>query len=282
MHLHVHGADHGTGPAPCQAHGLLVGRAPGAKTKARARRGAWVLLFLMGRGYIWGGSIGIVAWGRNQRMTMPALKFDGTFEKPCNIVLAHGANAPMTSPFMAAMAEGLAERGFRVCRFEFPYMAARRKAGTRRPPNRPEVLMGAFRDVLRGLGGAGSLVVGGKSMGGRIASMLVDEVGARGLVCLGYPFHPPGKPDAVRIAHLASLKAPALMVQGTRDAFGSAQDVAGYDLSSALRFHWIEDGDHSFKPSKASGRSPQETLEEAVSAMAAFIDQVTPARRAAN
>jgi len=215
-------------------------------------------------------------------MTMPALKFDGTFEKPCNIVLAHGSNVPMTSPFMTAMAEGLAERGLRVCRFEFPYMEARRKEGTRRPPNRPEVLMGAFRDVLRGLGGASSLVIGGKSLGGRIASMIADEVGAIGLVCLGYPFHPPGKPDAVRIAHLASLKTPTLIVQGTRDAFGSAQDLVSYDLSSALRFHWIEGGDHSFKPTKASGRTTQETVEEAVSAMAAFIDQHAPAHREAN
>ena len=139
-------------------------------------------------------------------MAVPALKFDGTFDQPCDIVLAHGAGQPMDSPFMDAIAAGLAERGLRVARFEFPYMEARRTQGTKRAPDRPEALKEAWRAVVRGLGGGAGLVIGGKSMGGRIASLIADEVGARGLVCLGYPFHPAGKPDVLRIAHFAQSR----------------------------------------------------------------------------
>ena len=115
------------------------------------------------------------------------------------------------------------------------------------------------------------LVIGGKSMGGRIASMVADEAGVRGLVCLGYPFHPTGRPERLRTAHLEGLTTPALFVQGTRDPFGTREDVAGYALSPAIRLHWLEDGDHSFKPRKASGYSEAEHLASAADAVAEFI-----------
>jgi predicted alpha/beta-hydrolase family hydrolase len=202
---------------------------------------------------------------------MDGLLFDGPSEGPLTIALAHGAGAPMDSSFMNRAAAGLAARGLRVARFEFPYMARRREGGKRPAPDREPVLRAAWHDVVARLGGGGRVVVGGKSMGGRIASMIADEVGARGLVCFGYPFHPPGQPERLRTAHLAGLRTRALIVQGTRDAFGTREDVAGYDLSSSIRLHWIEAGDHSFKPPAKSGRTEKENVEEAIAAAAEFV-----------
>jgi len=176
----------------------------------------------------------------------------------------------MDSPFLEFFARQLAGRSIRVVRFEFPYMHARRE-GHRRPPDREPVLLATWREVVTDLGGGGRLVIGGKSLGGRMASLVADELGARGLVCLGYPFHPPGKPDRLRVAHLEQLRTSALIVQGTRDALGSREDVEGYRLSKAIRLHWIEDGDHSLKPRARSGRTERQNLEEAVEQVAAFV-----------
>jgi len=188
------------------------------------------------------------------------------------IVLAHGAGAPMDSPFLEHFARGLAARGLRVVRFEFPYMRARR-AGRRLPPDRPPVLSDCWWEVVATLG-ARPLVIGGKSLGGRIASVVADEVSARGLVCLGYPFHPPGKPQALRVEHLQTLKTPTLIVQGTRDPLGSREEVAGYSLSPAIRVHWIADGDHSLKPRARSGRTEKQNLAEALEAIAEFVERL--------
>jgi predicted alpha/beta-hydrolase family hydrolase len=185
------------------------------------------------------------------------------------VVLAHGAGAPMDSPFLEHVAAGLAARGLRVVRFEFPYMHARR-ADRRPPPDREPVLLDRWRAVLAELGGRPP-VIGGKSLGGRMASLLADEVGARALVCLGYPFHPPGKPQRLRVAHLESLRTPTLVVQGTRDALGSREEVASYRLSRSIRVHWVGDGDHSLKPRARSGRSERQNLDEAVDAVAQFV-----------
>lgn len=198
------------------------------------------------------------------------LLFDGPEAATGRIALAHGAGAPMDDPFLAAIAAGLAAHGLRVARFEFPYMAARR-SGRRKPPDRAPVLLESWREAIAALGGARNLVIGGKSLGGRIASMLADEVGARGLVCLGYPFHPPGRPERLRTAHLETLRTPTLIVQGTRDAFGTPAEVAGYQLSPAIRVHWIADGDHSLAPRKSSGRTKRDALDEAIAQVAAFV-----------
>ena len=200
---------------------------------------------------------------------MIPLRVDGPERALEAVVLAHGAGAPMDSPFLEYVAAGLATRGLRVVRFEFPYMDARRD-GRRPPPDREPVLLDRWRAVIAELGGR-PLVIGGKSLGGRMASLLADEVGARGLVCLGYPFHPPGKPQRLRVAHLESLRTPTLVVQGTRDALGSREEVAGYRLSRSIRVHWIEDGDHSLKPRARSGRSERQNLDEAVDAVAQFV-----------
>ena len=196
--------------------------------------------------------------------------FDGPAEAPMTLVLAHGAGAPMDSPFMTAFAEGLGERGLRVARFEFPYMAARRADGRKRPPDGQAKLLDAWRQAVEALRTA-RLSIGGKSMGGRMASLVADEVGAAGLICLGYPFHPPGRPERLRTVHLQTIETPSLIVQGTRDPFGTRTEVEGYELSEALRFHWAEDGNHDLAPRKASGRSVADNWSEAMDAVAGFL-----------
>ena len=188
------------------------------------------------------------------------------------VVLAHGAGAPMDSPFMNRVSAGFASRGIRVARFEFSYMARRRTEGRRGAPDREPALRARWKEVIAELGGGPRVVIGGKSMGGRIASMVADEVEARGLVCFGYPFHPPGQPERLRTAHLADLRTPALFLQGTRDPFGTREDVAGYTLSAAIRIAWLEGGDHSFKPPARSGRTEAQNVEEAIAAAAAFVE----------
>ena len=152
---------------------------------------------------------------------------------------------------MTAMARTLAGAGLRVLRFEFGYMAGRRE-GQRKPPPRAELLMDEYRTAIRQAAGSRPLFIGGKSMGGRVASMVADELHAvghiAGLVCLGYPFHPPGRPEQLRTAHLGQLRTPALICQGTRDPFGTRAEVEGYALSPAIRLCWFEDGDHDLKP----------------------------------
>jgi predicted alpha/beta-hydrolase family hydrolase len=196
---------------------------------------------------------------------------DGPEDASAALVLAHGAGAPMDSPFLAYFARTLGARGLRVVRFEFPYMHARRE-GRRPAPDREPVLLDAWREVIAKLGGGARVVIGGKSFGGRMASRIADEAGVRGLVCLGYPFHPPGKPDRLRVKHLETLATPALIVQGTRDALGSQQDVAAYSLSASITFRWIEDGDHSLKPRARSGRTEAENLADAADAVARFAE----------
>jgi predicted alpha/beta-hydrolase family hydrolase len=194
---------------------------------------------------------------------------DGPSAAQTTIVLAHGAGAGMDSASLEAFATGLAAEGFRVVRFEFPYMQRRRDTGKRGGPDRPAVLMETWRRVIATVGGRP--VIGGKSMGGRIASMIADDVGAHGLVCLGYPFHPPGKPENLRTAHLVDLQTPTLIVQGTRDPFGKPEDVEGYELSAAIRVVWLEDGDHSFKPRKSSGRTEEQNVAQAIAAISEFV-----------
>ncbi len=173
---------------------------------------------------------------------------DGPKNSKHVFLFAHGAGGPMDHSWMGTVAKAMGEQGIRVVRFEFPYMAARRTAGKKGgAPDRPPVLLDTWRRVIEEHGGGGKVCIGGKSMGGRIASMVADEMGVRGLICFGYPFHPPGKPEQLRTAHLEQLRTPALIIQGTRDPFGTREDVAGYKLSDAIHVEWVEKGDHSLK-----------------------------------
>jgi predicted alpha/beta-hydrolase family hydrolase len=199
------------------------------------------------------------------------LLVDGPSDAPMTIALAHGAGAAMDTPFMTFFATLLADRGFRVVRFEFPYMDAYRKTGKRKPPDREPVLRETWLRVVEQVGPT-NLVIGGKSMGGRIASLIADEAGVAGLVCLGYPFHPVGKPEQLRVKHLQTIKTRTLILQGERDPFGNWEEVAKYKLSRAVTIKWLVDGDHSFKPRKSSGRTEEQNWQEAVEGIADLVE----------
>ena len=197
---------------------------------------------------------------------------DGPADAAVVLVLAHGAGQGPESDFMAQMAARLASGGVRVVRPWFPYMARAAAEGRRRPPDRESVLLDALRDSIEAVRSpAARLAVGGKSMGGRMAAQLADEVRAAGLVCLGYPFHPPGKPERNRVGPLAALRVPALICQGERDPFGNRADVEGYALSPGVRVAWIADGEHSFKPRRASGRTWAQNLDDAAALVLDFL-----------
>jgi predicted alpha/beta-hydrolase family hydrolase len=203
-------------------------------------------------------------------------RFDGPERADHTILLAHGAGAPMDSPFLTAAAAALAGVGFRVARFEFDYMARRRTETSRKPPPRAEKLNPEYIAAVDALSAKGPLIIGGKSMGGRVASMVVDGLFAsgrvHGLLCLGYPFHPPAKLGQLRIQHLLALKTPSLIVQGARDAFGARDEVSAYPLSPAVEILWIEDGDHDLKPRRrVYGLSPADHLETMAKAVSAWV-----------
>lgn len=210
---------------------------------------------------------------------MTELLTDGPAAARNHLLLAHGAGVAMQSPFMEAMASLLAARGVAVTRFEFRYMAERRANGKRRPPPKAETLQQEFLDAVAlaraRLAPGCRLLVGGKSMGGRVASLVADQLRSdgliAGLVVLGYPFHPPNKPDQLRTRHLEQLRCPALIAQGERDPFGSRSEVEGYALSSAIGFHWARDGDHDLGPRGGQGLTRKGNLDAAADAIVTFV-----------
>ena len=207
--------------------------------------------------------------------------FDGPEDAEVTILLAHGAGAPMDSTSMNAAARALAGADFRVARFEFGYMGRRRTTGERTPPPKAEKVIPEYLAAVEDLGPTtGPLVIGGKSMGGRVASMVADPLyEARriaGLLCLGYPFHPVGKPTQLRTAHLERLQTPTLICQGTRDEFGTPDEVAGYALSDRIELLWLEDGDHDLRPRKAiSGFTAADHLKSMAEAVSAWSRRIS-------
>jgi predicted alpha/beta-hydrolase family hydrolase len=208
--------------------------------------------------------------------------FDGPEDARITILLAHGAGAPMDSASMNAVAKALAEQGFRVARFEFAYMASRRTAAGKKPPPKAETVMPEYVAAIDDLGPTnGPLLIGGKSMGGRVASMVADALfdagRIAGLVCLGYPFHPPGRPQQLRTAHLINLRTPTLICQGTRDEFGDRYELGEFGLSDAIEVLWLEDGDHDLKPRKSvSGFSTADHLKTVATSIDAWVKRIAP------
>jgi uncharacterized protein len=188
------------------------------------------------------------------------------------VVLAPGAGAGMRHEFMQRVAAGLAKADIRVCRFDFPYA----RAGRRRPDPQP-VLEAAYKEVVEGLASerAGKrLFVGGKSLGGRIASHVVSAgLDAEGLIFLGYPLHPPGKPERIRSAHLSDIRVPMLFVEGSRDPFCPLQTLEKVraELDAPTDVIVVENGDHSFRVRKSSGRTNEEAIEEVISGVARWV-----------
>ncbi|NNK78980.1 MAG: alpha/beta fold hydrolase [Litoreibacter sp.] len=203
----------------------------------------------------------------------------GSKSSRATVLLAHGAGAPMDSPGMTAIAEALTSEDIRVVRFEFAYMAARRSGGSRRPPPRADKLIPEYHAAIDNLQSDCPLIIGGKSMGGRVASMIADELfeadRIAGLLCVGYPFHPPHKPEQLRTEHLKSLRTPTLFCQGTRDQFGSIDEVSDYELSSSIQLAWFEDGDHDLKPRKrVSGFTHQDHMKTMAQSASAWVERI--------
>lgn len=206
---------------------------------------------------------------------------DGTISNRPLVLLAHGAGAPYTSPFMAETARGLVARGLCVVRFHFPYMEAAQRAGTKKPPDPQKRLLASWRAMIdRGLRlrGHGPLVLAGKSMGGRMASMLLADGGvpeAHGAVYLGYPLHPPGKPEKLRADHLPRVPVPQLFVQGSKDALCDPERLrAVLKTIPSARHLEIEGADHSLARSR---KDPMAAAAEWLDAVAAFVHEVASA-----
>ena len=189
-------------------------------------------------------------------------------------IFAHGAGAGMDHDFMSAVAQGLAKHGIQVIRFNFPYMVKRAEDGKRRPPDRAPKLLEAYQQVIAEYAQQRSVIIGGKSMGGRMASLLADDENVTAVACLGYPFHPPGKPENYKGEHLASVAKPLLILQGERDTFGKKEEFSDFALSSSVQVEFLPDGDHSFKPRKKSGHTEQGNIDLAVQRLAKFIFEV--------
>ncbi|WP_225918124.1 alpha/beta fold hydrolase [Neiella holothuriorum] len=188
------------------------------------------------------------------------------------ILLAHGAGAGSDSEFMQQLANALNHHGVAPILFDFPYMVKAKALQKRRPPDRMPILLKAMTDQAAQLPSDLPLVLAGKSMGGRVATMLLDELGVPG-IAYGYPFHPLGKPENLRVEHLQTINQPLLVLQGERDGFGKPEEVAGYSLPTNVEVCWLADGDHSFKPRKASGYSQLEHIEFAAKRSAQFIQE---------
>lgn len=193
------------------------------------------------------------------------------------VILAHGAGAGMDSWFMNELAAQLQDCQFRVVRFEFPYMQQRRETGTKRPPQRMPALLEYWLLVLDAVRAEwpDPIIIGGKSMGGRAASMLIAETdrldGVTGCACFGYPFHPQSQPQKTRVEHLQNTLKPVLICQGTRDSMGKPDEVSGYCLGSAVTLSWLDSADHDFKPLKRSGSTQTEMIEQAASALSRWF-----------
>lgn len=205
-----------------------------------------------------------------------------------HLLFAHGAGAPMTSPFLDLVTQLFCARGLTVTRFEFAYMAARREGGRKRPPPRAELLVDEYVAAVSRLRREGierPLLIGGKSLGGRVATMCAGELFAAGAIAgvavLGYPFHPPGKPEQPRVAHLLALSAPVLIVQGERDPFGSRAEVQGYALPRNIQLVYAQDGDHDLGPRGGQGVTRRQNLDAAAEAIAAFAAQLLQIRTTA-
>lgn len=193
-------------------------------------------------------------------------------DKPiAQLILAHGAGAGMDSEFMVTMANNLAKLGVTVGLFDFEYMQQAKLEGKKRPPQRAPKLLAYFESILAEVDVSLPLFIGGKSMGGRMASMLACEQSVKGVIAFGYPFHPPGKPEKLRTEHFPDLNAPLAIIQGERDTFGKKDEVESYPVCDNVHTFWIPDGDHSLVPRKASGLTQLQNWQTAAEIASQFI-----------
>jgi uncharacterized protein len=180
----------------------------------------------------------------------PTTVFPAAGAAVADLLLAHGAGAGIESSFMMLLARALAAEGISVELFEFAYMVEMRRTGVRRPPPRLPILVDELTRHVRARRSKQPLLIAGKSMGGRVSTHVATDLELaktiRGVIAFGYPFHPPRKPDATRTAHLSDINVPTLIVQGTRDPFGTRAEVESYRLPKSVSIYWLNGGDHDF------------------------------------
>lgn len=195
------------------------------------------------------------------------------------IVLAHGSGAGMRHTFMESLAVALAQHNFEVIRFNFVYMQLAEDAGKPRPPSKMPVLIAAMQEVVSlvaTLEPSLPIVIAGKSMGARVASHIISaehvcHESVVASVSYGYPFHPPGKPEKLRLTHFDSLTHPHLILQGSRDPFGKEAEVKKYPVGENTQLNFIESGEHSFIPLKSAGTTQQALIQYAAQQTSQFL-----------
>ena len=215
------------------------------------------------------GAISLTIVGAMELARVGAIGYDGGAKAGALLVLGHGAGAGQRHPFMVSMAHHLSAQGISTMTFDFPYMRERRKV-----PDRAPILEGAFREAIDaatkwapGL----PLFIGGKSMGGRMATHLGAQGidGLEGIIVFGYPLHPPGKPDQPRVAHLPSIAVRMLIVQGEKDTFGTPDELRPVlkTMNASVTMHVVAKGDHSL-----SVRGRKDTLDEVAGVVVSWIE----------
>ena len=197
------------------------------------------------------------------------------------LVLAHGAGADMEHSYLTHFTQLLNQQHITVLRFNFPYMVKRQLDGKRRPPDRMPTLIERYQTLLATMPMPANLplFIAGKSMGGRVAAMLandqhcITEYAIKGVVCIGYPFHPIKKTEKLRLTPLQQTQLPTLILQGERDALGNKEEIAEYELASLCQLHFFADGDHDLKPRVKSGFTLENHLQQATTIISEFIDE---------
>ena len=198
-------------------------------------------------------------------------------------LFAHGAGNGMSTPFMETIAKGITRAGVRVVRFHFPYMEEMVRSGKQTAPNGGGILRKCFSEVIthwierENIPGK-SIIIGGKAMGARAASKIADDHKVAGVICFGYPFHPPRKPNSYRIKNLQTTQTPTLICQGERDPKGRLEEIQRLNLSTSVQFHWLTDGDSDFKPRKNSVKTLDENMNETIEASNNFISGILKPR----
>jgi len=194
------------------------------------------------------------------------------------LIFAHGAGADKSHPYIEKVTRLFNDEKINVVRFNFPYMDKRLLDGKKYPPNRMPILLPCYQQVLNtyikknktGL----PIFIGGKSMGSRVAVTLAcEEQNIAGVICIGYPFHPQKKPEKLRLEPLQQTRYPVHILQGDRDALGSKEDVAEYDLSPLCEISFYEDGDHDLKPRVKSGYTHEQHINNAITRAVRFIHE---------
>ncbi len=196
------------------------------------------------------------------------------------VIFAHGAGADMNHQYLEELVDLMNGCQLTVLRFNFPYMDKRQLDGKRRPPDRMPTLVDCYQSILANINTTLPIFIAGKSMGGRVAAtlsadkalMLTHQI--RGVICLGYPFHPIKKPEKLRLTPLQETQLPVLILQGQRDALGSESEIKDYEISSHCQLHYFIDGDHDLKPRVKSGYNLKQHQVTAVNKIRNFIDEI--------